>query len=113
MVGNKADCFEEEEVDEKEAKQFAKDNGIMFLKTSALAGIGIEKLFYDIGFQILDSLNKKDQNGQNEVANHIRDIMNNRKASKTLDDSIEDTPTKKGGCCSSKNKNEKNGKNEE
>lgn len=45
VVGNKCDKYELEEVDEGEARKFAKEIGATFALTSAKTGDGIEKLF--------------------------------------------------------------------
>ena len=45
VVGNKCDLYEEESVDEEQAKSFAKEINAIHMLTSAKTGDGIEKLF--------------------------------------------------------------------
>ena len=49
IVANKEDLLEKEEVDEKEARNFAKENEALFFSTSAKNSLGINQLFMDIG----------------------------------------------------------------
>ena len=60
MAGNKCDIEEiDGKVDFKKGKKFAEDNNFIFYETSALKGIGIENLFYDIGNKYYDLKIKK------------------------------------------------------
>ena len=43
-----------EQVNDEEAEKFAKEIGSIFKNTSALKGIGIEELFENISYKILD-----------------------------------------------------------
>ena len=54
IVGNKGDCYLEEQVDEKEAKDFAKNENALFAITSAKTGDGIEELFENLCNMYLD-----------------------------------------------------------
>ena len=45
IVGNKCDCYEQENVSDNDAKKFADDVGAIFQLTSAKSGIGINLLF--------------------------------------------------------------------
>ena len=54
VVGNKCDCYEEENVPEKEARQFAKEIGAIFQLTSAKNNIGIKNLFHSVVKSYLD-----------------------------------------------------------
>ena len=49
-------------MDEEEAKQFAKDLDIMFGRTSASSGEGIDAIFEEIGNRILNPNLKKKNN---------------------------------------------------
>ena len=53
-MGNKGDCYLEEQVDEKEAKDFAKNENALFAITSAKTGDGIEELFENLCNMYLD-----------------------------------------------------------
>jgi len=45
LVGNKSDLEGEREVNREVAKNFAKENNLLFLETSAKNGTNIEKIF--------------------------------------------------------------------
>jgi Ras-related protein Rab-5C len=60
IAANKCDIKEiDGKVDIKKGKKFADDNNLIFYETSALKGIGIEKMFYDIGNKYYDMKMKK------------------------------------------------------
>ena len=54
VAGNKCDLFDEEEVDEEEAKEFAKSIGAIFKLTSCKESIGIDELFSECGKRYLE-----------------------------------------------------------
>ena len=54
IAGNKDDMYENEEVDENEAKQLANELIAIFQKTSAKESNGIEDLFTKIGEKFLN-----------------------------------------------------------
>ena len=49
IVGNKEDLLDKEQVDENEARDFAKENNALFFSTSAKNSNAINQLFIDIG----------------------------------------------------------------
>lgn len=53
LVGNKVDLEGERQVDMNDAKEFAKENNLLFLETSAKNGQNIEKIFQILSEQIL------------------------------------------------------------
>ena len=53
-MGNKSDDYENEDVKDGEAKEFAKSIRAIFKKTSAKLGNGIDELFKIIGKQYLN-----------------------------------------------------------
>ena len=55
VAGNKCDLFNEEEVDEEEAKKFAKSIGAIFKLTSCKESIGIDELFSECGKRYLEA----------------------------------------------------------
>ena len=60
IAANKCDIKEiDGKIDIKKGKKFADDNNLIFYETSALKGIGIEKMFYDIGNKYYDMKMKK------------------------------------------------------
>ena len=54
IAGNKSDLYENEEVSEQEAREFAKSIGAIFCLTSAQSNSGIEELFEEMGKKFLD-----------------------------------------------------------
>lgn len=54
IVGNKSDLYEQEEVPENEARQFAQSIGAIFALTSAKMNTGVDALFEDAGNKYLD-----------------------------------------------------------
>ena len=81
IVGNKEDFKEYEKVEENKARDFAKKNKALFMKTSAKTKVGIEDLFNNIAINILK---------QNPQANLLKedDSKSNQESKKT-----------KSGCC--------------
>ena len=71
LVGNKGDLFEKEQVNENEAKQYAKEIGASFNITSAFTGIGVDALFHNIGCKILNpdykDINKEDNDNEKQL----------------------------------------------
>ena len=59
LVGNKSDLKDKREISEEEVQKKAEVYNIAFCETSALKGIGIEKMFYDIGNKYYDMKMKK------------------------------------------------------
>ena len=54
VVGNKSDLYNNSEVDEKEASDWADSIGAIFQTTSALSNIGIDVLFDNVGKKFLN-----------------------------------------------------------
>jgi len=54
IAGNKCDLYEKEDVNENEAREFAKSIGAIFALTSAQNNSGINELFHDVGNKYLD-----------------------------------------------------------
>ena len=81
IVGNKEDFKKYEKVEENKARDFAKENKALFMKTSAKTKVGIEDLFNNIAANILK---------QNPQANLLKedDSKSNQESKKT-----------KSGCC--------------
>ena len=89
--------YENEAVDENEAKNYAKENNAIFQKTSAKDSTGIDLLFIKLANKFLnhsadvDSIEQKDTSGTNENKN---DNNSNIK----LDEKAKDAKKKKK-CC--------------
>ena len=54
IAGNKCDLYEEEDVSENEAREFAEQIGAVFELTSAQNNTGINELFLNCGYKFLD-----------------------------------------------------------
>ena len=63
MAANKSDLIEKEQVNEAEARKYAKEVGALFKVTSACTAAGIEELFKSIGFKFLDPNFKEEEEG--------------------------------------------------
>ncbi|XP_043475215.1 ras-related protein Rab-14 isoform X2 [Leptopilina heterotoma] len=56
MIGNKSDLEEQRDVTYEEAKQFADDNGLMFVEASAKTGHNVEEAFLETAKKIFQSI---------------------------------------------------------
>ena len=52
LIGNKCDLEAQRDVTFEEAKQFAEENGLMFVETSAKTGDGVEEAFLETARKI-------------------------------------------------------------
>ena len=78
IAGNKCDLFDREEVDDEEVKNFAEKNNIIFEKTSAFTGIGIDSLFQKVAIELC-----RDENMMKNKNNGIKlNLENNKKNSR-------------------------------
>ena len=70
LVGNKNDLYNNQQVNDNEAIEFAETIGAIFQVTSAKSNIGIDKLFQNIGIKYLDpEFNYKNEE-ENEKNNY-------------------------------------------
>jgi Ras-related protein Rab-5C len=53
LAGNKADLAASRAVDYEEAKQYADENGLLFMETSAKTAVNVNEIFLAIGKAIL------------------------------------------------------------
>ena len=114
VVGNKEDLLDKEQVDENEARDFAKENNALFFSTSAKNSDAINQLFIDIGKKYTGwnsnakiELNKEKNDNENKK-NKINEEINNdneennenktRKKNTTIKLKKSDKDKKKG-CC--------------
>ena len=67
IAGNKSDLYENEEVSEQEAREFAKSIGAVFSLTSAQNNSGINELFKNLVKKYLDPNASDSDNSQNNV----------------------------------------------
>ena len=110
IVGNKEDLLDKEQVDENEARDFAKENNALFFSTSAKNSDAINQLFIDIGKKYTGwnsnakiELNKEkndNENKKNKINEEINNDNeeNNRKKNTTIKLKQSDKDKKKG-CC--------------
>ncbi len=66
MAANKSDLIEKEQVNEGEARKYAKEVGAIFKLTSACTAAGIEELFRSIGCKLLNPNYTDDDEGQSK-----------------------------------------------
>jgi small GTP-binding protein len=104
IAANKSDLLDREQVNEDEARNFAKENNALFYETSAKNSIGVNELFIGIGkkFYGLDpDLKLKDDNNENERSdNKEQNKMNENNNIKLNKGKINDKDNgNKKGCC--------------
>lgn len=87
IAGNKSDMFDHEEVNEDDARNFAKEINAVFKPTSAATNLGIEDLFEELCGKLLGI--KKTETDNTKI---------------TLDGKKQ---TKKKGCCGGGDKDKK------
>ena len=115
IVGNKEDLLDKEQVDENEARDFAKENNALFFSTSAKNSDAINQLFIDIGKKYTGwnsnakiELNKENKEKNDNENKKINEEINNdneennenktRKKNTTIKLKKSDKDKKKG-CC--------------
>ena len=115
IVGNKEDLLDKEQVDENEARDFAKENNALFFSTSAKNSNAINQLFIDIGKKYTGwnsnakiELNKENKEKNDNENKKINEEINNdneennenktRKKNTTIKLKQSDKDKKKG-CC--------------
>ena len=54
LVGNKCDLSEQRQVKTSEANEFAQNEGMQFIETSAKSGINVEKCFMELATEVLN-----------------------------------------------------------
>ena len=67
LVGNKKDLEEQRSVTYAEGEQFAEENGMMFLESSAKTKVNHQKIFTDLAVEILAKVTNGDIDLLNEV----------------------------------------------
>ena len=87
IAGNKCDIFNEEEVSENEAREYAESIGAVFQLTSCKENIGIDELFKESGKKFLEAnkliAKEKKQKKENEnLKIEGKNVANNGKTAK-------------------------------
>ena len=87
IAGNKCDIFNEEEVSENEAREYAESIGAVFQLTSCKENIGIDELFKESGKRFLEAnkliAKEKKQKKENEnLKIEGKNVANNGKTAK-------------------------------
>ena len=67
LIGNKCDLEAQRDVTYEEARQFAEENGLMFVESSAKTGDGVEEAF-------LETAKKIEQTQMGEIDTDMRDV---------------------------------------
>ena len=91
LIGNKKDLEDKRQVSYEEGEAFAKENGLMFLETSAKTAYNVVESFNLSAQCILNNIQK---NGLDPTINSNINLNN-----KTNNPGGIDGPTQKGGCC--------------
>ena len=112
IVGNKEDLLDKEQVDENEARDFAKENNALFFSTSAKNSDAINQLFIDIGKKYTGwnsnakiELNKEKNDNENkkineEINNDNEENNENKTRKKNTTIKLKQSDKdKKKGCC--------------
>jgi len=74
LVANKIDLYENKEVSEDEAKDYAKEKGIKYFKVSCLNNVGINELLEDIAYSLIKKFKRVLKNKDKYL---IREITKN------------------------------------
>lgn len=83
MAANKSDLIEKEQVNEGEARKYAKEVGAIFKLTSACTAAGIEELFRSIGCKLLNPNYTDDDEGQSKPTTQQPQAVQNLLKKKT------------------------------
>ena len=67
LVGNKCDLESKRQVTTEEAQEFATENGIFFMETSALTGFNIDNLFLHVAKEVMEDI----ENGSLELKDDV------------------------------------------
>ncbi|CAA0812496.1 Ras-related protein RABA4a [Striga hermonthica] len=99
LIGNKSDLEDQRAVPMEDAKEFAQNEGLFFLETSALAATNVEEAFMTVLTEIFNIVNKK-----NLAAGEDRDLQHSVSLSGkkiVVPGPGQVIPEKKGMCCGS------------
>ena len=95
LIGNKKDLEDKRQVSYEEGEAFAKENGLMFLETSAKTAYNVVESFNLSAQCILNNIQK---NGVDPTINsNVR--LDNNMNNGGINQGINGNDNKKGGCC--------------
>jgi len=95
LVGNKCDMENERQVSFEEGETFARENGLIFLETSAKTAFNVEESFMRASQLILDKIEKKEIS----ISNDAMGIKLGSENSQISTLNLNNQPTKKGCEC--------------
>jgi len=100
LIGNKSDMDHRRQVSKEEGEKFAKDNGLIFLETSAKTAANVEEAFIGTAQKIYENI----QNGIYDVTNESHGIKVGMAATPALTvygakPGTGGTPESSGKCC--------------
>ena len=103
VAGNKSDLYENEEVSEQEAREFAKSIGAIFCLTSAQSNSGIEELFEEMGKKFLDpnsTINESENQNLDQAHKQKKDEKKKEKKEEQKNIQLKNVKKKeKKNCC--------------
>jgi len=76
LVGNKCDLKRQQQVDVEDAKDFAEDNGLAFIETSAQGGINVDLAFETIAIQAFRIIRKAVEAGRHDPTRPCPSMLN-------------------------------------
>jgi len=100
LVGNKLDLFDEREVCEEEAKQFAEKNKMLYIEASAKTGENVNDVFENLTREILRGVDE----GSIKTNENYSSVMEDRRSKKSFDLSMinkNKQKKQKEQCCNS------------
>ena len=95
LIGNKKDLEDKRQVSYEEGEAFAKENGLMFLETSAKTAYNVVESFNLSPECILNNIQK---NGVDPTVNSNMRLNNNINPG-GINSGMNENNQKKGGCC--------------
>lgn len=99
LLGNKNDLEDERAVSTEDAKEFAQQEGLFFLETSALQATNVEDAFMTVLTEIFNIVNKKTLVASEDQSNGNPALLTSKQILVPGPGQV--VPAKKGMCCSS------------